>query len=56
MHPAEDHKQQNPNMMWAYLYSRAGKEPDMFDVMIVNDNLEDTYGHLKDALLEVSLK
>ncbi|XP_019734444.1 guanylate kinase [Hippocampus comes] len=28
------------------------KEPDMFDVMIVNDNLEDAYGHLKDALLE----
>ncbi|XP_051944549.1 guanylate kinase [Hippocampus zosterae] len=28
------------------------KEPNMFDVMIVNDNLEDAYGHLKDALLE----
>ncbi|XP_049602965.1 guanylate kinase [Syngnathus scovelli] len=28
------------------------KEPDMFDVVIVNDNLEDAYGHLRDALLE----
>ncbi|XP_057712708.1 guanylate kinase isoform X1 [Corythoichthys intestinalis] len=28
------------------------KEPNMFDVIIVNDNLEDAYGHLRDALLE----
>ncbi|XP_061695268.1 guanylate kinase [Syngnathoides biaculeatus] len=28
------------------------KEPNMFDVVIVNDNLEDAYGHLRDALLE----
>ncbi|KAM9791361.1 guanylate kinase [Syngnathus typhle] len=28
------------------------KEPDMFDVVIVNDNLEDAYGHLRAALLE----
>ena len=31
-----------------------GKEPGLFDVMIVNDNLEEAYGHLKQALLEVS--
>ncbi|XP_060940453.1 guanylate kinase [Limanda limanda] len=29
-----------------------GKEPGLFDVIIVNDNLEDAYGHLKQALLE----
>ncbi|XP_033506455.1 guanylate kinase isoform X4 [Epinephelus lanceolatus] len=28
------------------------KEPGMFDVQIVNDNLEDAYGQLKHALLE----
>jgi guanylate kinase len=28
------------------------KEPGLFDVVIVNDNLEDAYGKLKDALLE----
>ncbi|XP_077412826.1 guanylate kinase [Vanacampus margaritifer] len=28
------------------------KEPNMFDVIIINDNLEDAYGHLRDALLE----
>ncbi|XP_061549205.1 guanylate kinase isoform X1 [Phycodurus eques] len=28
------------------------KEPNMFDIIIVNDNLEDAYGHLRDALLE----
>ncbi|XP_061652386.1 guanylate kinase isoform X2 [Phyllopteryx taeniolatus] len=28
------------------------KEPNMFDILIVNDNLEDAYGHLRDALLE----
>ena len=32
----------------------AGKEEGMFDVCIVNDDLEDAYGKLKDALLEVS--
>ncbi|XP_053293855.1 guanylate kinase isoform X1 [Pleuronectes platessa] len=29
-----------------------GKEPGLFDVIIINDNLEDAYGHLKQALLE----
>ncbi|KAK9538590.1 hypothetical protein VZT92_003752 [Zoarces viviparus] len=29
-----------------------GKEPGVFDVLIVNDNLEDAYGQLKLALLE----
>uniref|UniRef100_A0A3Q2T766 Guanylate kinase n=1 Tax=Fundulus heteroclitus TaxID=8078 RepID=A0A3Q2T766_FUNHE len=29
------------------------KEPGMFDVVIVNDKLEDAYGRLKDTLLEV---
>ncbi|XP_031721099.1 guanylate kinase [Anarrhichthys ocellatus] len=29
-----------------------GKEPGVFDVLIVNDNLEDAYGQLKCALLE----
>ncbi|XP_034744179.1 guanylate kinase isoform X1 [Etheostoma cragini] len=28
------------------------KEPGMFDVLILNDNLEDAYGQLKHALLE----
>ncbi|XP_069013696.1 guanylate kinase isoform X4 [Embiotoca jacksoni] len=28
------------------------KEPGQFDVLIVNDNLEDAYGQLKNALLE----
>ncbi|XP_032387081.1 guanylate kinase isoform X1 [Etheostoma spectabile] len=28
------------------------KEPGMFDVLIMNDNLEDAYGQLKHALLE----
>ncbi|KAM3842718.1 guanylate kinase-like [Diretmus argenteus] len=28
------------------------KEPGLFDVVIVNENLEDAYGRLKDALLE----
>ncbi|XP_054452260.1 guanylate kinase-like isoform X1 [Anoplopoma fimbria] len=28
------------------------KEPGLFDVIIINDNLEDAYGQLKDALLE----
>ncbi|XP_040026380.2 guanylate kinase isoform X2 [Gasterosteus aculeatus] len=28
------------------------KEPGMFDVLIINDNLEDAYGQLKRALLE----
>nr|XP_040026380.1 guanylate kinase isoform X5 [Gasterosteus aculeatus aculeatus]XP_040026381.1 guanylate kinase isoform X5 [Gasterosteus aculeatus aculeatus] len=28
------------------------KEPGMFDVLIINDNLEDAYGELKRALLE----
>ncbi|KAM8838951.1 guanylate kinase isoform 1-T1 [Synchiropus picturatus] len=30
------------------------KEPGMFDVVIVNDRLEEAYGKLKEALLEVS--
>ncbi|XP_062259644.1 guanylate kinase isoform X1 [Platichthys flesus] len=29
-----------------------GKEPGLFDVIIINDNLEDAYGRLKQALLE----
>lgn len=28
------------------------KEPGMFDAVIINDRLEDAYGHLKQALLE----
>ncbi|XP_042353235.1 guanylate kinase-like [Plectropomus leopardus] len=28
------------------------KEPGMFDVVIINDNLDEAYGHLKNALLE----
>lgn len=31
-----------------------GKKPGIFDVIIVNDNLEDAYDQLKNALLEVS--
>uniref|UniRef100_A0A671TWI8 Guanylate kinase n=1 Tax=Sparus aurata TaxID=8175 RepID=A0A671TWI8_SPAAU len=30
------------------------KEPGVFDAIIVNDNLEEAYGQLKNALLEVS--
>ncbi|XP_068593698.1 guanylate kinase [Cebidichthys violaceus] len=29
-----------------------GKEPGVFDVLIINDNLEEAYGQLKHALLE----
>ncbi|XP_034470622.1 guanylate kinase isoform X2 [Hippoglossus hippoglossus] len=36
----------------AKLDMELGKEPGLFDVIIVNDNLEDAYGHLKQALLE----
>lgn len=36
------------------MYLLLGKEPDIFDAVIVNDNLEDAYGQLKHALLEVS--
>lgn len=31
-----------------------GKEPGAFDVIIINDNLDDAYAKLKDALKEVS--
>lgn len=31
-----------------------GKKPGIFDVVIVNDNLEDAYDQLKGAVLEVS--
>lgn len=31
-----------------------GKEPGAFDVTIINDNLDDAYAKLKDALKEVS--
>ncbi|KAM6920695.1 guanylate kinase [Lycodopsis pacificus] len=31
---------------------KLGEEPGVFDVLIVNDNLEDAYGQLKRALLE----
>lgn len=31
-----------------------GREPGAFDVIIINDNLDDAYAKLKDALKEVS--
>lgn len=31
-----------------------GKKPGIFDVIIINDNLEDAYDKLKNALLQVS--
>lgn len=36
------------------MYLIRGKTPGIFDVIIINDNLEDAYDHLKNALLEVS--
>lgn len=36
------------------MYLIPGKRPGIFDVIIVNDNLEDAYDQLKNALLEVS--
>lgn len=36
------------------MFSLLGKEPSVFDVIIINDNLDDAYEHLKKALLEVS--
>lgn len=35
------------------MYLIPGKKPGIFDVVIVNDNLEDAYDQLKNAVLEV---
>lgn len=34
----------------------AGKEPGLFDAVILNDDLEEAYGQLKDSLSEVSVR
>lgn len=48
-------KPQRPlNHNLVLLYLPLGKEPGVFDTVIVNDNLEDAYGKLKHTLLEVS--
>lgn len=36
------------------MYLILGKKPGIFDVVIVNDNLEDAYNQLKNAVLKVS--
>lgn len=36
------------------MYLVLGKKPGIFDVVIVNDHLEDAYNQLKNSVLEVS--
>lgn len=36
------------------MYLILGQKPGIFDVIIINDNLEDAYDQLKNALLAVS--
>lgn len=37
------------------IFSSAGKEPGVFDIVIVNDDLEEAYEKLKSVLIEVKL-
>lgn len=38
-----------------YYFSFVGKEQGVFDVIIINDNLDNAYEHLKNALIEVGV-
>lgn len=37
------------------IFSSVGKEPGVFDMVIINDDLEEAYEKLKSVLIEVKL-
>lgn len=42
-----------PNSPNIISFPHQGKEPGLFDVVIINQDLDNAYGKLKEALLEV---
>lgn len=43
--------------MWViFISAHVGKEPGVFDLVIINDDLDEAYEKLKSVLIEVILK
>lgn len=43
------------NLYSLAIFSSVGKEPGVFDMVIINDDLEEAYEKLKSVLIEVQL-